>query len=96
MKAIEQRGESVVIAVRVTPRGSRNEVCGLAGDAVRIRLTAPPVDGKANIALVKLLAAKLDVPPGRITLIAGAKGRNKRVSVAGISSAEATRRLLGG
>jgi uncharacterized protein (TIGR00251 family) len=93
MSAIEQRGDSVVIAVRVAPRGSRNEVCGLAGDAVKVRLTAPPVDGKANVALAKFLAMKLDISPGRISLIAGAKGRNKRVSVAGISAVEAGRRL---
>ncbi len=84
-----------MINLRLTPRASRDEVCGLLGDSVRIRLSAPPVDGKANLALVKFLASRLDVPRSRVSLITGAKGRNKRVLVSGMPADEATGRLIG-
>jgi len=60
-------------------------VAGFEGDVVRIRLNAPPVEGQANEALVRFLAKALGVPKSRIALVAGGKGRNKIVRVAGIT-----------
>jgi uncharacterized protein (TIGR00251 family) len=79
--------------LRVQPRASRNEVVGLHGDAIRVRLTAPPVEGAANEALVRFLAGRLDVSRGALTLVAGQAGRSKIVEVAGLTPEEAARRL---
>ena len=66
----------VAIAVRVTPKASRNAV-ERAGDTIRIRVTAPPEDGKANAAVQKLLAKALGVAKSRLTLVRGASSRDK-------------------
>jgi uncharacterized protein (TIGR00251 family) len=81
--------------VRVQPRASRTEVAGPYGDAVRIRLTAPPVDGGANEALVRFLAERLEVPRSAVRIEGGASGRSKVVAIDGIDPDTAARRLLG-
>jgi hypothetical protein len=68
-------------------------VAGLAGDAIRLRLTAPPVEGAANEALVRFLASRLEVPRSAVELVAGRTGRTKLVEVTGITPSEASRRL---
>jgi uncharacterized protein (TIGR00251 family) len=68
-------------------------VAGLHGDAIRVRLTAPPVEGAANEALVRFLADRLDVSRSALTLVAGKAGRSKTVEVAGVGPEEARRRL---
>jgi uncharacterized protein (TIGR00251 family) len=70
--------------VRLQPRASSNEIAGLQGEALKVRVTAPPVDGAANDALVALLARRLGVARGRVTIISGPASRNKMVEVAGI------------
>lgn len=81
------------VRVRVTPRSSRNQVDGPVGDALKVRLQAPPVEGKANAALVDFLAGQLEVPRRTITLDHGAQGRSKRLLVTGLSAAELRQRL---
>ena len=81
------------LRLRVQPRASRDEVAGVAGDALRVRLTAPPVDGAANEALVRLLADRLDVSRGSVALVSGHTGRNKVVEVSGLPPEEVARRL---
>jgi uncharacterized protein (TIGR00251 family) len=66
-------------------------VCGVAEDALRIKLQAPPVEGKANKALVRFLASALDVPARQVSIVTGETGRLKRVAVRGISMADAAR-----
>ena len=78
-------GPSATVSVRVVPRSSKEGVAGFEGGVVRIRLNAPPVEGKANEALVRFLAKTVGVPKSRITLVAGEKGRNKIVRVVGIT-----------
>lgn len=78
-------GPSATVSVRVVPRASREGVAGCEGGVVRIRLNAPPVEGQANEALVRFLAKALGVPKGRITLVAGERGRSKIVRVAGLT-----------
>jgi uncharacterized protein (TIGR00251 family) len=87
-------GEGVLIAVRAAPRAARDEVAGLHGDAIRIRLRAPPVEGKANEALVRYLADRLGVPARAVALVAGQTGRAKRVRVAGVTPERVRRALL--
>lgn len=83
----EQHG-CVVFDVRVTPRGRRDAIEGEHAGALKVRLTAPPVDGRANEALRRLLAARLNVPVGAVKIVAGETNRTKRVSVAGVSPAQ--------
>jgi uncharacterized protein (TIGR00251 family) len=68
----------VRLRLRIQPRASREEVAGVAGGAIRIRLTAPPVDGTANDALIRFLAARLKVPRSAVELASGRTGRTKR------------------
>jgi len=79
--------------LRVQPRASRNEVLGLQGNAIRVRLTAPPVDGAANDALMRFLAERLGVGRGAMTLVSGHHGRSKVLEVAGVNPEEARLRL---
>ncbi len=69
--------------MRVQPRASRTEVVGQHGDAVKIRLRAPPVDGAANEELVRFLAERLGVARGAVTIVGGQTSRIKRVRIAG-------------
>jgi uncharacterized protein len=85
--------EGCVINVRAVPRASRSEVAGAQEDALRIRLQAPPVEGKANKALAEFLAEALGVRPSAVTLLAGATSRVKRVLVRGVAPAHAARIL---
>ena len=78
-------GPSATVSVRVVPRSSKEGVAGFEGGIVRIRLNAPPVEGKANEALVRFFAKAVGVPKSRITLVAGERGRSKIVRVSGIT-----------
>lgn len=82
------------LSVRVQPRASRNEVAGLVGDQLKIKLTAPPVEGEANAACLKFLAELLDLAPSRLAIIQGERSRNKVVRIAGLTQAEVRARLL--
>jgi hypothetical protein len=79
----------VVLTVRVIPRAAREQVAGLHGDALKIRLPAPPVEGKANAALIRFLSDRLDVPANRVSILSGETGRNKRVLVRGAEAGAA-------
>ena len=82
-----------MVNVRVIPRASRNQIQGVLGDALKIRLQAPPVEGKANEALVRFLADILDLPARNISLLSGETGRNKRVLLKTLDEAAARARL---
>ncbi|HEY5158838.1 MAG TPA: DUF167 domain-containing protein [Anaerolineales bacterium] len=74
--------KGAALAVRVTPRASRNEIVEVLNDGtIKVHLTAPPVEGKANEALIKFLADILDIPKSRLEVVAGAGGRDKIISV---------------
>lgn len=90
---ISPTATGVRLRLRVQPRASREELAGLADGAIRVRLTAPPVDGAANAALVGFLARRLKVPRSAIDLVTGSTGRAKLVEVTGISAEAAARRL---
>jgi uncharacterized protein (TIGR00251 family) len=78
------------LAIRVTPRARRDEIVEVLPDqTVKIRLTAPPVEGKANEALIEFLSKVLSVPRARIEIIAGETGRDKLVSILDMESADA-------
>jgi uncharacterized protein (TIGR00251 family) len=92
-RPIERTSDGVRLRVRVQPRASRTEVVGVHGEAIRIRLSAPPVAGAANEALLTFLADKLSVPRTAIRLILGESSRSKVVMISGVDLQEASLRL---
>jgi uncharacterized protein (TIGR00251 family) len=79
--------------VKVHPRARKNAITGEVGDAVKIALTAPPVEGRANEACVKLLAEFLNVPRSSVTIAAGESSRQKVIRIAGVTAAHVEERL---
>jgi uncharacterized protein len=73
-----------VLDVRVIPRSPRTRVDGLRGNAILVRLAAPPVDGAANDALLRYLAQSLGVPRRAVRLVSGGKSRDKKIAIAGV------------
>ncbi len=81
--------------VRVVPKSSRNEVVEFMDDGtVRIHLTAPPVEGKANRLLIEFLSELFQVKPSRVSIVAGEKSKNKIVSIDGLSPSEVEQILI--
>jgi uncharacterized protein (TIGR00251 family) len=74
---------SVVIPVHVQPRAARTELAGLHGDAIKIRLRAPPVNGAANEELIRFVAERLGIPRAAVEVLAGATGRRKLLRITG-------------
>lgn len=83
-----EKSGSVSITVHVQPKSSRNRIAGLHGEAVKICVTAPPVDGKANKAVIAFLSNFFNIPKSSVTLIKGAQSRSKRFLLAGPTLAE--------
>ena len=79
--------------MRLQPRAARDEIVGERDGALVVRLTAPPVEGRANAALCRLLARRLGVAPSRVAVVRGAKSRDKVVGVEGLSGDEVARGL---
>ena len=77
--------KTTTIRIRLTPRSSRNQVLGREGGVYRVKVTSPPVNGKANKALVDLLAKRLGVPKGNIEIVSGKSSREKSVRIHGLS-----------
>ena len=84
---ITEKDGRVSFTVRVQPRASRDEIVGEYQDGLKIRLTAPPVDDRANEALRKLLAARLKVPLSAVRIASGERSRTKRVEIYGVTAA---------
>lgn len=75
------QGQDLLLRVQVQPRASRDGFAGVMGDALRVRVAAPPADGRANSRLLKFLAGVFGVPPSRVELLAGHGARRKRVRI---------------
>jgi uncharacterized protein (TIGR00251 family) len=83
------------ISVRVSPRSPKNEISEILDDGtVKIRLTAPPVDGKANQALIEFVAKLLDVKTSQIEIVAGQTGKDKLLTIIGLRPEEVQKRIL--
>lgn len=87
--------DHTLLAVRVQPRAKRTEVAGERDGAIVVRISAPPVDGKANVALCRYIAARAGVPRSAVTVVRGASGRDKLLRVEGISADALRTALLG-
>ena len=82
---IVESGGGVTFAVRVVPRSSRDEIAGVQSDALKVKLTAPPVEGAANAALVEFVAKQLGVRRRAVSFVSGETSRNKIVRVGGVT-----------
>jgi uncharacterized protein (TIGR00251 family) len=85
MIEIVDRNGAITIMVRVIPRASRDAIEGAYGEALKVRLTAPALENRANEALRRLLAERLNVQVAAVRIVAGEKSRTKRISIAGIT-----------
>ena len=82
-----------LLKLHVIPRGSRNEITGRRGDALCVKITAPPVEGAANEAIVKFIADALGVRKNQVEIVSGEKSREKTLRITGLSDAEVRARI---
>ena len=88
------RNGSILLSLHVQPRAAKNELAGIHDGAIKLRLTTPPVDGKANKAVIAFLAGQLKIPKSAIRLHSGLKNRRKQVWISGLDE-ETVRQRLG-
>ena len=93
MITIHDSPAGATLAIKVHPRAKKNAITGEVGDALKVSLTAPPVEGRANDACIEFFGKVLNVPQSSITIAAGENSRNKVIRVAGLSAEEVRRRL---
>jgi len=85
---ITETGEGVTFGVHVQPRASRNELCGVQGEELKLRITSPPVEDAANKLCIEVLAKLLGVAKSNVAIIAGARSRHKTIRINGVTSAK--------
>ena len=90
---VPKHAHGSVLSVIVVPRAARSAIEQLADGSIQVRVTAPPIDGAANVALLRFLAGVLDVPRSRLEIIGGASSRRKRITVSGLAPDELETRL---
>lgn len=93
MIPIRDTPAGLTFAVKVHPRAKKNAITGEVGDALKLALTAPPVDGRANQACIEFFANLLDVPRSSVTIASGESSRHKIIRVAGLSANEVRMRI---
>ena len=93
MAAFTNWAGGATFTVKIHPRSKQNAITGEIGDALKVALTAPPVDGKANQACIDFFAKLLNVPRSSVTIAAGQTSRNKVIRIVGLSAEEGRRRL---
>lgn len=92
-RPVQETRDGVCLRIKAVPRARTSAVAGLHGDTIRIRLAAPPVEGRANGELVRFLAETLQLPPRMIGVVSGESSTLKVVRVLGLPAAEVARRL---
>jgi uncharacterized protein len=93
MLAIHETADAVTFAVKVHPRARKNAITGELGDALKVSLTTPPVEGRANHACIEFFAKLLKVPRSSVTIASGQTSRNKVIRVAGLTAQQLRDRL---
>ena len=93
MIPLRESSGSITFTIRVHPRAKKNAITGELGDALKVALTAPPVEGKANAACIDFFAKLLEVPRSSITIAAGQTSRMKVIRIVGVSAVEIEKRL---
>jgi uncharacterized protein len=91
---VQDSKDGAVLTVHVQPKASRTACVGIHGDALKIRIAAPPVDGAANEELIRFLARALSLPLAAVHIESGAGGRRKRVRLNGVNAAQVMARLI--
>ena len=86
---LKEFADGVSFKIKVQPKASKNQICGLIGDALKLRITAPPVDGAANEAVVKYFASFFKVSRSQIEILSGHTGRNKVIKINGVTIEQA-------
>lgn len=95
MIKIEERGQEIWFAVKVHPRAKKNAITGEVGDSLKLSLTTPPIEGRANEACVEFFAKLLKVPRSSVTIASGQTSRNKSIRVTGVTAQYVRERLSG-
>jgi hypothetical protein len=90
---LQETADGVTIKIKIQPRASKNEITGITEHALRLRLTAPPVDGEANIACSAFLGQIFGVAKSKVVVVSGQTSRSKVVKIAGISHQQVLKRL---
>jgi uncharacterized protein len=90
---LHEFGGGLTFAVRVHPRAKKNAITGEVGGALKVSLTAPPIDGKANTACVEFFAKLLKVPRSSVTIASGQTSRQKVIRISGLSAEEVRKRI---
>jgi hypothetical protein len=93
MVPVTQGAQEVTFVVKVHPRARKNAITGVVGDALKLALTAPPVEGKANQAVIEFFADLFAIPRSSVTIASGETSRNKIVRIAGVSKPVAEHKL---
>jgi uncharacterized protein (TIGR00251 family) len=93
MFTVHQISSGVTFAVRIHPRAKKNAITGEVGGAVKVSLTAPPIEGRANEACVEFFAKLLEVPRSSVTIASGQSSRNRTIRVSGLSAGEVRKRI---
>lgn len=96
MIPVHETSLGVTFAIKVHPKAKKNAIAGELGDALKVSLTAPPIDGKANEACIEFFANLLKVPRSSVTIAAGQTGRKKVIRVIGLTAVEVQQRLNSG
>ncbi|HKD79788.1 MAG TPA: DUF167 domain-containing protein [Candidatus Angelobacter sp.] len=93
MVPISETARGITFAVKVHPRARKNALTGIVGDALKLALTAPPVEGRANQAVIEFFAELFEIPRSSVTIASGETSRNKLVRIAGLTKAAVATRL---
>ncbi len=95
MVPVNETAKGATFAVRVHPRARKNAITGIVGEALKLSLTAPPVEGKANQAVIEFFADLFAIPRSSVTIASGETSRNKMVRICGLTRAAVEQRLAG-
>jgi len=93
MIPVQESAKGITFAVKVHPRARKNAITGVVGEALKLSLTPPPVEGKANQAVIEFFADLFAIPRSSVTIASGETSRNKIVRIAGVSKAVAEQKL---
>jgi uncharacterized protein (TIGR00251 family) len=92
-KSDKMQGAAIILKIHLLPRASRDEIVGLHGDALKVRITAPPLEGKANKALKRFIAKKLNLSSSQVAIIAGERSREKILKISGVTQEDVEKAL---
>lgn len=93
MLTVIETAKGVTFAVKVQPRARKNAITGTVGDALKLALTAPPVEGKANQAVIEFFAEFFEIPRSSVSIASGETSRNKVIRVSGMSAQQVRERV---